>query len=75
MSTVVAVLKFALEKFETDQCEKEELEKNFKILEFPVTYSDKDDGSDSKIPIIKESVRYIFAILRIYFGSFKKNNY
>lgn len=51
------------------------LKKNFKILEFPVTYSDKDDGSDSKIPIIKESVRYIFAILRIYFGSFKKNNY
>ena len=50
------------------------LKKNFKISEFPVTYSDKDDGSGSKIPIIQESIRYILAIIRIYYGSFKKNN-
>ena len=42
------------------------LSKNFKISEFPVTYSDKDDVSDSKILIIKESLRYILTILRIY---------
>lgn len=51
------------------------LKRKFKISEFPVTYSDQDDGGDSKIPIIKESIRYILAILRIYFGSFKKNYY
>ena len=47
------------------------LKKKFRVSEFPVTYSDKDDGADSKIPILKESIRYIFAILRIYFSSLK----
>ncbi len=49
------------------------LKKNFKISEFPVIYSDKDDGEDSKIPIVKESIRFILTILRIYLGGFKKN--
>ncbi len=44
------------------------LKKNFRVSEFPVTYSDKDDGADSKIPIIKESIRYTSAIIRIFFG-------
>ena len=48
------------------------LKKNFRICEFPVTYSDKDDGADSKIPIVKESIRYISAIIRIFFGRLKK---
>ncbi len=48
------------------------LKNNFRIAEFPVTYSDKDDGADSKIPIVKESIRYISAIIRIFFGRLKK---
>ncbi len=47
------------------------LKNNFRIFEYPVTYSDKDDGSDSKIPIVKESIRYISAIIRIFFGRLK----
>jgi len=48
------------------------LKKKFKILEYPVTYSDKNNSADSKIPILKESVRFIKTVFRLFYFNFLK---
>lgn len=48
------------------------LNKKFKILEYPVTYDDRNNSADSKIPILKESIRYIKTVLRLFYFKFLK---
>jgi dolichol-phosphate mannosyltransferase len=49
------------------------LKNNFKISEYPVIYSDKNNSKESKISIIQEAPRYMLTVIRIFLNNLKNS--